>query len=218
VKAIGLALMTFATLTLLGGLFQINPVWLYGPFVPYSASSPAQPDYYAGWLEGLLRLWPNWDLTLFGHTIGELFLPAVVVPGAIFTILALWPFLEARVTGDREWHHFAQRPREAPLRSAVGAGGIAFMTVLMLAGSNDVLATFLRVEVDTLNDVLKVLAIVLPFLVGAITFRICRDLQDIGARPVASVRTEVRRNAEGGFDAYEGSVAEAEPSKGRGAR
>jgi ubiquinol-cytochrome c reductase cytochrome b subunit len=218
-KAVGLAFMTFATLALLGGLFQINPVWLYGPFVPYTASSPAQPDYYAGWLEGLLRLWPNWEFTLFGHTIGELFLPAVVIPGAIFTVLALWPYLEARITGDHEWHHFAQRPREAPLRSAIGAAGIAFMAVLMLAGSNDVLATFLHVEVDSLNDVLKVLAIVLPFLIGGVTFRICRDLRDSGSRPAAAPqRTTIRRNAEGGFDAAERPVVGAEESEERGAR
>ena len=93
------------------------------------------------------------------------------------------------------------------------------MTVLTLAGSNDVIATFLHVEVDSLNDVLKVLAIVLPFIVGAITFRICRDLRDSGSRLVASPpRTTIRRNAEGGFDDSEGAVAEAEPSEGRGVR
>jgi ubiquinol-cytochrome c reductase cytochrome b subunit len=201
-KAVGLAFSTFAVLTLLGGLFQINPVWLYGPFVPYSASSPAQPDYYAGWLEGLLRLWPNWEFSAFGHTIGELFLPAVVVPGIIFTVLALWPFLEARVTRDAAWHHLAQRPRDVPVRSAFGAGGLTFMTVLMLAGSNDVLAKFLSIEVDTLNVVLRVLVVVAPVVVGFITFAICRDLRDSGARPIAApARETIRRNALGGFDA-----------------
>ena len=149
---------------------QINPVWLYGPFVPYSAPSPAQPDFYAGWLEGILRLWPNWEFHVFGHTIGELFLPAVVIPGIIFTMLALWPFIEARVTGDRAMHHDAQRPRDAPVRAGIGAAGIAFFVLLMLAGSNDVLAKYLQVEVDTLNGVLRVLLFVVPVLVFAITW------------------------------------------------
>jgi hypothetical protein len=93
------------------------------------------------------------------------------------------------------------------------------MTVLMLAGSNDVLATFLHVEVDSLNDVLKVLGIVLPFVVGALTFRICRDLRDSGSRPAtAPPRTTIRRNAEGGFDAAQQPVVEAEDSGERGAR
>jgi ubiquinol-cytochrome c reductase cytochrome b subunit len=201
VKSIGLALATFAVLTLLGGLFQINPVWLYGPFEPYTASSPAQPDYYAGWLEGLLRLWPNWEFHLFGHTIGELFLPAVVVPGIIFTALALWPFLEARLTRDTAWHHFAQHPREAPVRTAIGAGGLMFMTVLMLAGSNDVLAKFLDVEVDSLNTVLRILVFALPIVVGAATLVICRDLRDAGDHEIAaSGRATVRRTPLGGYE------------------
>jgi len=200
-KSIGLAFMTFAVLAGLGGLAQINPVWLYGPFVPYSAPSPAQPDFYAGWLEGILRLWPNWEFQLFGHTIGELFLPAVVVPGIIFTALALWPFIEARARRDTAVHHDAQRPREAPVRSGIGAAGIAFFVLLMLAGSNDVLAKYLQVEVDTLNAVLKVLLFVVPAITGLITWWICRDLARRGAAPIARpTRVEFVRNAAGGFD------------------
>jgi ubiquinol-cytochrome c reductase cytochrome b subunit len=58
-KSVGLALAVFAVLSLLGGLVQINPVWLYGPYDPTTVSSPAQPDWYIGWLEGLLRLFPG---------------------------------------------------------------------------------------------------------------------------------------------------------------
>ncbi len=200
-KSIGLAFATFATLTLLGGLFQINPVWFYGPFVPYSGPSPSQPDWYAGWLEGLLRLWPNWEFTIFGVTIGELFLPAIVVPGIMFTLLATWPFLEAMATGDHEWHNFAQKPREAPVRSGLGAAAIALMVVLFLAGSNDVLAQYLQIEVDTFNTVLKVLVFVLPVVAGMLTFWMCRDLRDKARHPVDRPGTmTVRRNDEGGFE------------------
>ncbi len=215
-KAIGLAFVTFAVMALLGGLFQINPVWLYGPFEPYDASSPAQPDFYAGWLEGLLRLWPNWEFHVFGHTIGELFLPSVVVPGIIFTVLGAWPFLEARAKRDTAIHHYAQRPREAPVRSAFGAGGIAFFVLLMLAGSNDVLAKVLQVEVDTLNSVLKVLVLVVPVIAGVLTWWICRDLRDRDERPIsAPPRAVFRRNAAGGFDEER---EEPEPEHERSAR
>jgi len=214
-KSVGLAFMTFAVLAGLGGLVQINPIWLYGPFVPYSAPSPAQPDFYAGWLEGILRLWPNWEFHVFGHTIGTLFLPAVVVPGIIFTALALWPFIEARATRDTAIHHDAQRPREQPVRSGVGAAGIAFFVVLMLAGSNDVLAKYLQVEVDTLNGVLKVLVFTVPVVIGAMTWWVCRDLRDRDVAPIARpARTEFRRNVAGGFDEEEehDASARAEPA------
>jgi ubiquinol-cytochrome c reductase cytochrome b subunit len=201
-KAIGLMFVTWAVAAMLGGLAQINPVWLYGPFVPYSAPSPAQPDFYVGWLEGLLRLWPNWELRLGGFTVAEPFLPGVVVPGVITAILALWPFIEARATGDRGSHDFAQRPREAPVRSGIGAGGLTFFVILTLAGSNDVLAKFLRIEVDSLNDVLKVALVVLPLVVGWATYVVCRDLRDAGVRPIGRPeRSVVRRTPTGGFDA-----------------
>jgi ubiquinol-cytochrome c reductase cytochrome b subunit len=207
-KSIGLALVTWGVATALGGLVQINPVWLYGPFLPYTASSPAQPDFYAGWLEGLLRLWPNWEFVAFGHTIGELFLPAVVIPGVVFTVLALWPFLEARVTHDHGRHHFAQHPREAPVRSGIGAAGVAFFTVLTLAGSNDVLAKFLDIEVDSLNAILRVALFVLPAGIGYATYRICRDLVARDPHPIARPgRARIRRSATGGYEAEHEVVA-----------
>jgi ubiquinol-cytochrome c reductase cytochrome b subunit len=98
-------------------------------------------------------------------------------------------------------HHDAQRPREAPVRAGIGAGGIAFFVLLMLAGSNDVLAKYLQVEVDTLNGVLRVLLFVVPVLVAVTTWWICRDLRAHGGAPIARpARVEFRRNAEGGFD------------------
>jgi len=201
-KAVGLAFVTWAVSALLGGIAQINPVWLYGPFVPYSAPSPAQPDFYVGWLEGLLRLWPAWEFTLLGVTVSSAFLPGAVVPGVITGILLLWPFLESWATGDREWHHFAQRPREAPVRTAIGAGGLTVFTILMLSGSNDVLAHFLHVEVDGLNSVLRWSLLFLPAVVAIVTYRICRDLRDRDARPIQRpARSRVRRTTTGGYEA-----------------
>jgi len=65
-KAIGLFFLTTAVLCLLGGLFQINPVWLFGPFNPAQVSAASQPDWYMGWLEGALRLFPGWRIHLWG--------------------------------------------------------------------------------------------------------------------------------------------------------
>ena len=71
-RSFGLFLLIGAVLAVVGGLFQINPVWVYGPYAPYQVSSPAQPDWYLGWLEGLLRMGPNWEPTILGVTIPSL--------------------------------------------------------------------------------------------------------------------------------------------------
>ena len=59
-------LFVAAVLALLGGLFQVNPVWVYGPFDPSVVSAPAQPDWYLGWLEGALRLAPPFEFRILG--------------------------------------------------------------------------------------------------------------------------------------------------------
>jgi len=203
-KALGLMFCVFAVLAALGGLAQINPIWLYGPFVAYSASSPAQPDWYMGWLEGAVRLAPPWDLSLFGFTVGELFLPGVVFPGLFFTLVAAWPCIEARVTDDREPHHLLQRPREVPLRSAIGAAGLTLMTILTIAGSNDVMARLFSIEVDRLNVWLRWGLFVLPPAIGFVVFRARRQLRDQDIHPVSRPkRVDVRWSPTGGFEEAE---------------
>jgi ubiquinol-cytochrome c reductase cytochrome b subunit len=201
-KSVGLGLIVGGVLAFLGGLFQINPVWLYGPFDPSAVSSPAQPDWYLGWLEGALRLAPNWEFHVFGHTIPEPFLPGVVLPGIFFTILGAWPFIERRLTGDDHAHNLLDRPRDAPMRSGVGAAGLAFITILTLMGSNDVLSKFFQIPVETIDSAARVLIIALPVVLGYGTYRLCRTLGASDDHPAAApLRVEIRRAPTGGFDA-----------------
>jgi ubiquinol-cytochrome c reductase cytochrome b subunit len=125
-KTLGLLCGILAVLFGLGGLVQINPVWLYGPFDPAQVTSPAQPDWYIGWVEGALRMYPPWELTLFGHLLPNPFAPAVLVPGLTFLGLYAWPFLEARLTGDRQPHQLLDRPRsvQGGRVAGPGAGGV----------------------------------------------------------------------------------------------
>ncbi len=121
-RSVGLFFLTAAVLSLLAGLVQINPVWLYGPFVPYAATVPSQPDWYVGWLEGALRLGLPIEPTILGVTIPSPFVAGLVIPGLLFGTLALWPFIERRRSGDNGAHHVLQWPWQAPGRTAIGAG------------------------------------------------------------------------------------------------
>jgi ubiquinol-cytochrome c reductase cytochrome b subunit len=176
-KSIGLMFAVFAVLSFLGGLVQINPIWLYGPYDPTTVSSPAQPDWYVGWLEGLLRIFPDWQINLWGDQIPEPFFPGLLVPIVLCTIYALWPFIEQRVTGDRRVHHFLDRARDAPGRSAFGVAGVTFMGLLTLAGSNDVLAHWFGVPVEWVTDILRGAVILVPALFGWATYALCRELK-----------------------------------------
>jgi ubiquinol-cytochrome c reductase cytochrome b subunit len=165
---------TVAVLALLGGLYEINPVWVYGPFEPWRVVAPLQPDWYVGWLEGLLRLWPAWDFMILGIVIPQPFIPGIVLPGVMFTVVALWPWIEQRwITQSTAEHNLLDQVRDVPLRAAIGAGAVVFGVIMLMAGSNDVLAADFFVPVETVTIALRIAIILLPLLVGLGTYRWC---------------------------------------------
>lgn len=203
-RSVGLLFVTAAVLALLGGLIQINPVWVYGPYVPSAAASPAQPDWYVGWLEGALRLGPNWEPTILGVTIPSSFLPGIVAPAIIFGVFLLWPFLEARMSGDTREHHLLNLPWEAPLRLAIGCGALTFFVVLTLAGANDVLAVLFNVDVGALTTAFRALLVLGPLVVGLFAYRLAVEIRARSGRPLGPEGGSViRRTDDGGFEEVE---------------
>jgi ubiquinol-cytochrome c reductase cytochrome b subunit len=184
-KSIAMAAFVAATCALLGGLVQINPVWLYGPYSPAAVTTDAQPDYYVGWLEGALRLAPPWLLHVGRFTIPEVFWPGVVLPGVVFGLLYLWPFLERRVTHDRATHHLLDTPRDRPVRTALGVSTLTFFVVLTLAGGQDVIAQKTGASIPSVTLALRILLPTLPIVTGLIAWKWCRDLREAGRRPHA---------------------------------
>ena len=122
-RSIGLLLAVAAVLFLLGGLVQINPIWQWGPYHPYLSENGAQPDWYIGWLIGALRLMPNFEPAIGGHTIiPNPFWGGALFPLVVFGVLFAWPALERRITGDRPPPRPARPARDRPIRTAIGAG------------------------------------------------------------------------------------------------
>ncbi len=177
-KGGGFFFVVFAMSAALGGLAQINPIWLYGPYNPAHVSAGSQPDWYMGFLDGALRLMPNWETNVLGHTLSwNLLVPALVLPGIIFTLLALYPFLEAFVTRDHAHHNLLDRPRNRPNRTAIGAMSLSFYVVLLLAGGNDILATTFHLSIQQLIWTFRIALFVVPPIVYYVTKRLCIALQ-----------------------------------------
>ncbi|MFF0463399.1 cytochrome bc1 complex cytochrome b subunit [Streptomyces mexicanus] len=178
-SSLGLFAMVFGTLALLAGLAQINPVWVYGPYRPDAVSTGSQPDWYVGFLEGALRLVPPWETSLAGHTVQwNVFLPAVVLPLALFAVVYAYPFVEAWVTGDRREHHLAERPRDNPVRTGLGVAALCFYAVLLAAGGNDVLAHTFKVSLNALTWIFRITVVVVPPLAFVVTKRVCLALRE----------------------------------------
>ncbi|WP_243717194.1 cytochrome b [Actinomadura darangshiensis] len=177
-KTTSLFLWVLGVTTLLAAFVQINPIWLFGPYDPGAISSGSQPDWYMGWLEGALRIMPAWEINAWGHTVAmSVVVPALVVPGLLFTGLAVYPFLERWVTGDRQIHHLLDRPRDVPARTGIGVGGIVFYGTLWLAGGNDVLAHKFDVSLFWTTWFFRFLIILGPVLAYIAAYRICVGLQ-----------------------------------------
>jgi ubiquinol-cytochrome c reductase cytochrome b subunit len=146
-------------------------------------STAAQPDWYLGWTEGAIRLFPPWYLHIGRYGVPEVFWPAIALPTLTFALLYAWPFLEQRFTRDRAEHHLLDRPRDRPLRTAIGVGVLTFYVVLLVAGAQDLIAQWLQVSIISVTYTLQVLVFVLPLLAGLFTWRVCCDLRAARPRP-----------------------------------
>jgi ubiquinol-cytochrome c reductase cytochrome b subunit len=171
--------LIFGVLALMGGTMAINNVWNYGPYDPSPVSAGAQPDWYMLFLEGSLRLMPGQtEYVIGGYTLSlNVIIPAMVVPGLLFTFLFVYPFLEAKVTGDHREHHVLDRPRNVPVRTALGVAFLFEFILLALAGSNDLIATHFGMSLNAITWVFRILFFVGPVFAFWITKRICLGLQ-----------------------------------------
>jgi len=179
-KAGGYFFTVFGVIALMAATMSINPVWNYGPYDPSPVSAGAQPDWYMLFLEGSLRLMPGGAefVTWGGYTVSlNIIIPAMIVPGILFTLLAIYPFVEAAVTGDKREHHVLDRPRNRPFRTSFGVALLVAFFILVLAGSNDLIATHFHLSINDITWAFRVLFFVGPWLAFVITKRICLGLQ-----------------------------------------
>lgn len=193
-RSLALMLAVAGVLVLLGGLVQINPVWLWGPYHVGLSTNGAQPDWYLGWLIGALRLAPGFDVVADKRTIipGP-FWGGVLFPAVVFGFLIAWPTLERRLTHDRSQHNLLQRPRDNPWRTAIGAALLSWVFLVFTAGSADRVDVLFGLDYAAQVEVYRVAVWVIPLVVLLVSHRICLELQ--AADRVARIRTRARENA-----------------------
>ena len=177
-KAGGFFFIVFGVTAFLGAVASINPIWLYGPYTPGQISAGSQPDWYMGWLDGLVRMAPPLETHAFGHTISwNILIPGLILPGIMFTGLALYPFIESWATGDKREHHLLDRPRNTPNRTAIGVMALTFTLVSLINGGNDIIATTFHLTNNQMMWFARISVLVLPPIAFIITKRLCLSLQ-----------------------------------------
>lgn len=201
-KAGGFFFIVFGVTAVMGGLLSINPVWKFGPYDPTKVTAGSQPDWYMGWPDGALRIMPGIESHFWGHTIAwNVFLPIIILPGLMFTILMLLPFLESWITGDKREHHLLERPRNAPTRTALMVSLMTFYGLLWAAGGNDIIAIKLNLSINAITYFMRVAVFVGPALAFVITRRWCISLQRHDEQKLLHGYETgiIMRSAEGGY-------------------
>ncbi len=177
-KAGGFFFIVFGVITLLGGLFSLNPVWKFGPYDPSKVTAGSQPDWYMGWPDGLLRIIPAWETHIFGITLSwNVMLPILVMPPLMLMLLIALPFLESWITGDKREHHLLQRPRNAPTRTAIMVALMTFYGLSWAAGGNDIIAIKMHLSINQITYFMRAAVFIGPVIAFIITKRWCISLQ-----------------------------------------
>ena len=177
-KAGGFFFVVFGVLMAIASTVTINPIWNYGPYDPSPVSAGTQPDWYIGFADGMLRLIPpHLESVIFGFTFTWYILIPIAILVLFIVLVAIYPFIEAFITGDKREHHIADRPRNAPTRTAIGAAGVTFYAVMWAAASSDLIATHFKLSIEGVTHTLQVLLIVGPIIAYFLAKRICLALQ-----------------------------------------
>jgi ubiquinol-cytochrome c reductase cytochrome b subunit len=216
-RSLGLFAAVAAVLVLMGGLIQVNPVWLWGPYHPYVGTNGAQPDWYLGWLIGALRLMPNLEIHVLGHTIvPNPFFGGVLFPGVVFALLYALPWLDRRfISKDYRRHDLLQRPRDNPRRTALAASVFAAVAVVFAAGSVDRLFFQFGFGYEGAIWFFRGAFLLAPALVYWLTRRLCMELARNDAHPLRRWDgVVVARNERGGFEKLGASQASGVSSSG----
>jgi ubiquinol-cytochrome c reductase cytochrome b subunit len=169
--------VTFGILAIMAGVLQINPIWTIGPYNPAHVSAGSQPDIYMMWTDGLARLMPAWEI-YFGnkYTIPAIFWVVAII-GVIVVVMTAYPWIEKKLTGDDAHHNLLQRPRDVPVRTAIGAMALSFYVILTLACMNDIIALKFHVSLNATTWIGRIGLIIVPPLAYYIAYRWALALQ-----------------------------------------
>ncbi|WP_330280879.1 cytochrome bc1 complex cytochrome b subunit [Streptomyces sp. NBC_00588] len=183
-KTSGFFFLVASVIAAMSAIASINPVWTYGPYRPDQVSTNAQPDWYMGFSEGLIRVMPGWEINAAGHTLNlGVLIPLIVFPTVLLTI-GLYPFFESWITGDKREHHLLDRPRNRPVRTGLGVAWLSVYFLLLVGGGNDLFATRFHLSINSVTWFIRIALFVGPVVAFLITKRICLGLQNRDKRKV----------------------------------
>lgn len=107
-----------------------------------------------------------------------------MVFGLVLGAMAVYPFIESWITGDKREHHLLDRPRNAPTRTALGVAWITMYMITLVGGGNDLWATHFHLSINAITWFVRIGFFAGPVIAFIVTKRICLGLQRRDAEKV----------------------------------
>ncbi|GAA2234098.1 cytochrome bc complex cytochrome b subunit [Streptomyces amakusaensis] len=176
-KAGGFFFLVFGIIAVVSAVATLNPIWALGPYRVDQVSTGAQPDWYMGFAEGLIRVMPGWEINAFGYTLAlGVLIPLIAFP-LVLGAIGVYPFIESWITGDKREHHILDRPRNAPTRTAFGVAWLTAYFIMLIGGGNDIVATHFNLSINAITWFVRIFFFAGPVIAFIVTKRICLGLQ-----------------------------------------
>jgi ubiquinol-cytochrome c reductase cytochrome b subunit len=122
---------------------------------------------------------PNFDVVVWNRTlVPNPFWGGILFPVLVMMALIAWPWLEQRFTRDRRPHNVLDRPRDAPVRTAIGSGFLVWVAMIFAFGAADRVYVFLGIPYETQLWFFRVAIWIVPILLGVVIYRLCRALKE----------------------------------------
>ncbi|WP_136602627.1 cytochrome b [Salinigranum halophilum] len=159
--------LTLATLSLLAGFLPVHNIAEYGPNDPASTPSLIMPDWFLMWGYGFLKLTPSWlSFDVLGIHISAEFIGGLALPGVVFGLVALWPFIDYEDSAV----HFTADPLERPFQTGVGVAGVVFIMLASIAGMDVIVADIVGMTTAQLKPYLTAALLVGPLIAGLVVY------------------------------------------------
>jgi ubiquinol-cytochrome c reductase cytochrome b subunit len=138
---------------------------------------------------------PSFDVLVGHHTlIPNPFWGGALFPLLVLAVLASFPWIERRLTGDRGFHNLADRPRDSPNRTAFGVAFLTWVFLIFAFGAADRFLVLWGIGYNTQLYIFRIGIWVIPAFLFFLTRRVCRELQ--AADRVEEIQDEARDEAE----------------------
>lgn len=155
--AVCTVLLTFSAV-----LIPWADIELEGPFLAAEATNSVHPAWVLFFTTGALRVVPAIDVVVLGVRITNVLVAAVIIPGILVTMVAVYPYLERLLLRDRSEHHELDHPLDVPLRAGVVTGMTSFAGILTLGAGVDVLSFWTTAPVESVVTAFRIVLVVVP--------------------------------------------------------